>query len=287
MNNKKAIILDMDETLEHGIMQSRYGIGKNLTMILRPNLDELIDKLKEVKKHGIDVILCTTARDSWVERFLNLKPEFRSLFDKRYTRDNEQEWRDFSKEKYPIEYKAKNENINLEQFKPITTFGYDSVLYIDDNKIDSLRLKMLFEMGEGKLEKDVTHFTAFGFHGGRIAWSDILVYRNIASKSLGFSQMLEKYLQTERSDMGCRMMCTAIDKFINKEFKAGLTLIDEEFSAEYNMFSKRTTLLREELEKFSYELKEELDDDIFDFSTNELKEILNTDKKYPYQGIGF
>ena len=82
-------------------------------------------------------------------------------------------------------------------------------------------------------------------------------------------------------------MCTAIDKFINKEFKAGLTLIDEEFSAEYNMFSKRTTLLREELEKFSYELKEELDDDIFDFSTNELKEILNTDKKYPYQGIGF
>ena len=53
------------------------------------------------------------------------------------------------------------------------------------------------------------------------------------------------------------------------------------------MFSKRTTLLREELEKFSYELKEELDDDIFDFSTNELKEILNTDKKYPYQGIGF
>lgn len=287
MNNKKAIILDMDETLEHGIMQSRYGIGKNLTMILRPNLDELIDKLKEVKKHGIDVILCTTARDSWVERFLNLKPEFRSLFDKRYTRDNEQEWRDFSKEKYPIEYKAKNENINLEQFKPITTFGYDSVLYIDDNKIDSLRLKMLFEMGEGKLEKDVTHFTAFGFYGGRIAWSDILVYRNIASKSLGFSQMLEKYLQIERSDMGCRMMCTAIDKFINKEFKAGLTLIDEEFSAEYNMFSKRTTLLREELEKFSYELKEELDDDIFDFSTNELKEILNTDKKYPYQGIGF
>lgn len=287
MNNKKAIILDMDETLEHGIMQSRYGIGKNLTMILRPNLDELIDKLKEVKKHGIDVILCTTARDSWVERFLNLKPEFRSLFDKRYTRDNEQEWRDFSKEKYPIEYKAKNENINLEQFKPITTFGYDSVLYIDDNKIDSLRLKMLFEMGEGKLEKDVTHFTAFGFYGGRIAWSDILVYRNIASKSLGFSQMLEKYLQTERSDMGCRMMCTAIDKFINKEFKAGLTLIDEEFLAEYNMFSKRTTLLREELEKFSYELKEELDDDIFDFSTNELKEILNTDKKYPYQGIGF
>ena len=72
MNNKKAIILDMDETLEHGIMQSRYGIGKNLTMILRPNLDELIDKLKEVKKHGIDVILCTTARDSWVERFLYL-----------------------------------------------------------------------------------------------------------------------------------------------------------------------------------------------------------------------
>lgn len=284
-NNKKAIILDMDETLEHGILQSRYGIGKELTMILRPNLDELINKLKEVKKHGIDVILCTTARDSWVERFFNLKPEFRTLFDKKYTRDNEQEWRDFSKEKYPIEYRAKNENINLEQFKPITTFGYDSVLYIDDNKIDSLRLKMLFEIGEGKLEKDVTHFTAFGFYGGRIAWSDILVYRKIASKSLGFSQMLEKYLQTERSNIGCSMMCAAIDKFINKEFKAGVTLIDEDFSAEYNVFSKRIVLLQEELEKFSYELKEELEEDVFDFSISELKELLSIDKKYPYEGI--
>ena len=45
---------------------------------------KLIDKLKEAQKQGIDIILCTTARDSWVERFLNLKPEFRCVFDKKY-----------------------------------------------------------------------------------------------------------------------------------------------------------------------------------------------------------
>ena len=84
-NNSKAIILDMDETLEHGILLSKYGISKNLTMILRPNLDKLIYKLKEAKQYDIDIILCTTAHDCWVERFFKLKPEFKLIFDKIYT----------------------------------------------------------------------------------------------------------------------------------------------------------------------------------------------------------
>ena len=46
---KKVIILDLDETLEHGIYQSRYDVGNQMTMILRPNLDMLLNKLYEVK----------------------------------------------------------------------------------------------------------------------------------------------------------------------------------------------------------------------------------------------
>ena len=103
-NKSKAIILDMDETLEHGIFQGIYDVGDKYTMILRPNLDLLISKLKEVKKQGVDIILCTTAREEWVQRFFKLKPEFKNLFDKIYTRNNENEWRDFSKEKYQLEY---------------------------------------------------------------------------------------------------------------------------------------------------------------------------------------
>lgn len=46
---KKVIILDLDETLEHGIYQSRYDVGNQMTMVLRPNLDILLNKLHEVK----------------------------------------------------------------------------------------------------------------------------------------------------------------------------------------------------------------------------------------------
>ena len=49
---KKVIILDLDETLEHGIYQSRYDVGNQMTMVLRPNLDILLKKLYEVKKTG-------------------------------------------------------------------------------------------------------------------------------------------------------------------------------------------------------------------------------------------
>ena len=283
---KKVVVLDMDETLEHGMFKKQYSFNEDdLIMVLRPNLDKLIDKLKEAKKQGIDIILCTTARDSWVERFLNLKPEFRDLFDKKYTRDNEKELREFDKEKYPIEYKAQKENINLERLKPITTFGYDSVLYIDDNKIDNIRLKMLFEIGEGKLEKDVTHFTAFGFYGGRVEWLDMLVYEKLSKINVEFSQILQEFLETERNNKGSEMMCSAIDGFINKEFKIGLNLIDDDYSAEYDIFNKNLELLQEKLEKLSDELKSEVEKDILDLSEYELNKILSTDKKYPYEGI--
>ena len=283
---KKVIVLDMDETLEHGMFKKKYSFNEeDLIMVLRPNLDKLINKLKEVKRQGIDIILCTTARESWVERFLNLKPEFRDLFDKKYTRDNEKEWREYCKEKYPIEYKAQKENINLERLKPITTFGYDSVLYIDDNKIDNVRLKMLFEIGEGKLEKDVTQFTAFGFYGGRVEWLDMLVYEKIAKIDTEFSKILEEYLKTERNNNGCEMMCFAIDKFANKEFKIGLNLIDDDYRELNNIFNKKLEELQEKLEKLSDKLKKVVNIEFFDLSEYEVNKILYTDKKYPYEGI--
>ena len=161
--NKKVIILDLDETLEHGIQQSRYDVGNQMTMILRPNLEILLNKLYEVKKQDIDIILCTTARNNWIDRFFKLAPGFKNVFDKIYSRDNEKEWRYYNKDIYPLENKAQNENINLETMKTITTFGYDSILFVDDNKIEELRLKMLFEMSKGKLQKDVTFLQDLAF----------------------------------------------------------------------------------------------------------------------------
>ena len=82
-NHKKAIILDMDETLESGRYRNKYDKNTDIIMILRPNLNILINKLQEVKKQGIDIILFTTARNEWVERFFKLKPEFKLLFNKK------------------------------------------------------------------------------------------------------------------------------------------------------------------------------------------------------------
>ena len=144
---------------------------------------------------------------------------------------------------------------------------------------------MLFEIGEGKLEKDVTHFTAFGFYGGRVEWLDMLVYEKLSKINVEFSQILQEFLETERNNKGSERMCSAIDGFINKEFKIGLNLIDDDYSAEYDIFNKNLELLQEKLEKLSDELKSEVEKDILDLSEYELNKILSTDKKYPYEGI--
>ncbi len=100
MEVKRAIVLDLDNTLE-------VGVPNNMdyyTMFLRPGIDAVISKLREAKEKGIDIILCTTAVNSWVEQFLTLKPEFRELFTKIYSRDNKYEWKNINYQEFPIEY---------------------------------------------------------------------------------------------------------------------------------------------------------------------------------------
>ena len=90
MEVKKAIVLDMDNTLECGVRNN--SPERNYTMFLRPGIDEVVEKLKQAKERKIDIILCTTGNNNWVGRFLSLKPEFRELFTKIYSRDNKREW---------------------------------------------------------------------------------------------------------------------------------------------------------------------------------------------------
>lgn len=126
----------MDETLEQGI-KDRNG---DLMMVLRPNIDELVAKLQEAKKQGSDIILCTTANELWVNRFLELKSEFRDLFSKVFNYDNKRDWKDFDFSRYPLESR-----FYAPHAKPITTFGYDSILFIDDAPSARDMLEKLFE----------------------------------------------------------------------------------------------------------------------------------------------
>lgn len=125
MEVKKAIVLDMDNTLECGVKNN--SPERNYTMFLRPGIDDVVTKLQQAKEKGIDIILCTTGNNNWVGRFLTLKPEFRELFTKIYSRDNQREWQQVNYEEFPIEYTFWNP-----YGKPVTTWGYNSVLYIDD-----------------------------------------------------------------------------------------------------------------------------------------------------------
>ena len=84
LNNNAFALIVRDEL---GIPKEMYIESESgLMMVLRPKLDKLIKKIREAKELGVDIILCTTAKDFWVERFFNLKPEFRTLFDKKYGR---------------------------------------------------------------------------------------------------------------------------------------------------------------------------------------------------------
>lgn len=282
---KRAIILDMDETLERGIYRDIIH-EDGAMMVLRPNLDELIVKLQEAKKQGIDIILCTTAQGKWVERFLTLKPEFRTLFDKMLTRDNEDKWKNIDGSAYPIERECYGRNPYQ---KPVTTFGYDSILFIDDNLAERNMLQRLFDTPDKKIDKDVTYFSGFGFYGGEIDLIDILRYKKAATLNPKVAQKLEKYLNLEISEQGCHMMCSAINAFMNKDFVCGLTIADKEYLAEYEEFRKQLNSLIYELEDLSDEIEEQTGEELYRRSDDELSEIkkyLETDKRCPYEGIG-
>ena len=138
MEVRKAIVLDMDNTLICGVSNESNGY----TMFLRPGIDEVIKKLKDAKEKGVDIILCTTALDVWVERFLDLKPEFRELFTKIYSRNNERDWRDFDYQEFPIE-DIMNMRMN-KSAKPVTAWGYNSILFIDDAESAEGEVKRLY-----------------------------------------------------------------------------------------------------------------------------------------------
>ena len=137
--------------------------------------------------------------------------------------------------------------------------------------------------------------------GGIIAIIDILEYKKAATQNSEVAQKLKEYLNLEISEPGCHMMCSAIDTFINKEFTRGLTLADKEYLAEYKIFHElldslsNTSFLyylklifimfyRKILSKIKKQTGEKVG-----YSDDELKELqkyLDTDKRYPYEGIG-
>ena len=277
-NLQRAIILDLDETLEKG----QFGFANQAMMMLRPNIDVLISKLKQAKQNNIDVILCTTASSQWVERFLNLKPEFRDIFDKTYTKDNETEWQELGIKAYPHEYQI----YKGQGQKPVTTFGYNSILFIDDNSLEQTRLKELLQAADDTMDKDVTYFSGFGY------WppdAELIYFATEVANgneelepNKEMATVLEEYLKCLREEPGCLFMCDAIDYFMGKSFEPGLTILDDKYKERYTKFKNILSSTDDKFEDLYWDCSD-IENSIE--VRNRLKQYWETDKKYPYEGL--
>lgn len=270
-SKKRAIVLDMDETLEHGTFKGDYDVtAKGSMMTLRPGLDKLIEKLKVAKNQGIDIVLCTTANDTWVERFLTLKPEFRELFDKTYTSNNKEEW-----------------NPNGSFQKPVEDFGYESILFTDDNPAEKSRLCNIYNNdNQNPPSTDITYFSGFGFKDF-VSMHDVAIFMELINQDgISFSE-LQELLDVVRNEPGCDMMCSVIDTFIAKEFTPGLTIEDEKYKKENSIFRSKIEEMILNIEEIQFEKEDELGHYITlnEEQLAEIVEYMSTDKKFPFEDI--
>lgn len=265
-NIKRAIILDMDETLEYGVLKGKFLQGEtDAMMTLRPGLDRLIQKLKEARSQDIDIILCTTAHNSWVERFLTLKPEFKEIFDRIYTRDNKKDW-----------------NPKFCYQKPVETFGYDSILFIDDNMAEKYRLCDIYEDNQIESSIDITYFSGFKF-GEQIRLNELFNYIELTTQDNSLVSKLQELLDIVRNEPGCNMMCSVIDTFISKEFKHGLTIEDENYKQEYKLFTDSRDAMIDEFDDILWKKKDKIT--ITEQQRNQIIEYMESDKRMPFENI--
>ena len=258
-------------------------------MVLRPHLDELLQKLKEAKKQGIDIILCTSATNQWVARFFRLKPEFFAIFNKLYTHDNISEWKNISPEKNPIEDRISRENPLVANGKPVTTFGYDSILFIDDNLLEGEILKQLFGKAGENLKKDVTFFSGFAYNGGSVPMTTMMGIQKLSAIDYELATKMKKYIEFENNNPGCKFMCRVIDKFMYKDFSPGLTLEDSNYWEMFNeRFLKIRDRLQDELEELAWSVSSSYGKLILsnpELLKQEAQEYMSSDKEYPYSGL--
>lgn len=315
MEIKKAIVLDMDNTLE---CYEKNNINDDHTMFLRPGLDSVISKLKDAKENGIDIILCSTAVDSWIERFLTLKPEFREIFTKIYSRDNNHEWKDPNYEDFPIE------ELFIPDGKPVTAFGYNSVLYIDDapasldemkniyaDSIDDpmaiMRMIEAFEelipdelydeiedFDKKDLDRvieylpddiksklpskniDTTFFNIPFYSIDSAAVSYIFALLSDPNINPETRQKITEFIDYANQEPGCKMICNEIDKFMEKDFAPGLTLTAEYYKKEMDAYQDKERELREAIRAESQTHKA---------SQASIDEYMSQDRTGPYIGI--
>ena len=240
---KKAIILDMDETLEHG----NLFFDKDITyyiMTLRPNLKALVEKLKEIKENKLsDIILCTDASNDWVNVFFKKCPDIKDVFDKIYTRNNPEKWEYYNSKKYSVEYYLDG---RFGSQKPVTTFGYDQILFVDDNTSAGRRLNDIVRT-RTENNQDISFFSGFGFYTN--LEKNLYFFNNVTAEDKETSKLYSKYLTYELQDPGIEYMINEINEFIKKDFEPGYIDLDDKYRERHREYLNKKNKIKEAIEE--------------------------------------
>ena len=127
-------------------------------------------------------------------------------------------------------------------------FGYNKVLYIDDNKLEEARLKILYEITNNCLKTDITYFSGFRFYRKNNIWQEIINY----NKKVVDNKYIQDYLEIENTNPGCEMIIESIEYFMNKNFKIGLTLLDKIFSKEYSIYENKIHEIEKKIDSLKF-----------------------------------
>ena len=243
----KAIVFDLDETLRS--LDNFMNYNKTSVM-LRPGLKELLSKLANVNKKGVDSIIFTSASIENVKKyFINeLSPKYRNVFTKIITRENYLKPEADTRENYLYRLGAN---------KIVTALDYDEILFFDANMSE---YQFLSELYDKKLDceypepdKSVT-LVRLPFKPKKQSELYALkeTAKNLEDKGKkDFSEKVKKYFEMLTKEPGCKIMINIIDDFVINGNKKKFDYIagTEEFE-EYN---KKLNKCNENIENMLYD----------------------------------
>lgn len=214
--NKKAIILDLDETVR--ALDLMQGSESDVIGVrLRPNINKLLERLVKAKEEGTDIIIWTTAPTSSVQNhFINYIPaQYRNVFDRIIARDNDIELEENSKEAEVYRLRKQTHN------KPVTALKeYNQILFFDNNTTERGYLERMFDGSEGTPDMQV-FFCCYPYNPKEI--SQMYALKRLSEEDSEIKKITNELLAKMLEDPGCDLMVQKIEEFQNAEYESGLT----------------------------------------------------------------
>lgn len=251
---KKAIVFDLDETLRK--LDFNLDYNKIVNVRLRPKINELLAKLKEVREDGTDVIICTSAStESTNKYFIDLLPEeFRDVFNKMYCKENP----------IPVRINSKEELVYGGRNKPVTALDeYNQILFFDDNCTEVNYLKTMYEKDSDAPNKQVD-FASYPFNPPKAEF--LYSYKRFAEDNQEYASKVNEYFSVLLEEPGCEIMIDKIDEFQKSDFVPGLT-IDRD-NIELKKYKAKVDDCKEKIDDIKYsnsDIKKKLKSYMYDY----------------------